>query len=161
VKITLDTLRTLRACHEQAELFADTFPEGLDVSGEPDPATIDRIVSAQLEVDWLVQKVLTDVALAEYARVEGAAYAEYERVEGAALAEYQRVVAPARAEYQRVVAPAYAEYERVQGSARAEYQRVVAPAYAEYERVRATIAWRLLADDSNLDLHGEVFRRRA
>ncbi len=128
MKITPALLNSLNACREQTDLFTATFPDGLDVSGEPDTDTIARIAEAKLDVAWLCSRVLIAPAYAEYERVRAPAYAEYERVRAAAMDEYARVTAPA-----------YAEYERVR-----------APAYAEYERVRAHLAWKILADGKNL-----------
>jgi hypothetical protein len=67
--ITLSLLSTLGACSEHIERFRASFPEGLLVEGDPDPATLDKVVSAGLNLDWFAPRVLTATALAEYERV--------------------------------------------------------------------------------------------
>ena len=161
MKITLSLLVSLDACAEQRDAFAAAFPDGLNVSGDPPPDTIERIVSAGLSVGWLAGRVLTAPAWAEYERVTAPAWAEYERVAALAWAEYERVTAPAWAEYERVTALAWAEcergdaqalaeYGRVDTQALAEYKRVTDPAFAEYERAKVTALWHLLTDPKNV-----------
>ena len=51
---TVDDLRALGACEEQVALFAATFPDG---------ATADDVgaaVAAGLDVEWLVETVVSD-----------------------------------------------------------------------------------------------------
>ena len=126
--ITYALLVTLSACKEHRQLFSDTFPNGIDVTGTPAPETIELIVSSGLSVAWLAEHVLTATAYAEYDRVRAPAYAEYDRVR----------------------ATASAEYDRVRATAYAEYDRVTATASAEYDRVMATELWRMLADPKNI-----------
>jgi uncharacterized membrane protein YqiK len=81
--------------------------------------------------DWeWATRLLDRQARAEYKRATATALAEFKRVEAAAWAEYDRARATALAEYKRVEATARAEYDRAKAAARAEYKRVIAPAWA-------------------------------
>ena len=83
--VSLDLLVRLNACSEQRDVFSSTFPDGLDVVGDPPPETIAKIVAAGLPVAWLAERCLTAAARAEYARAVATADAEYDRVRATAV----------------------------------------------------------------------------
>ena len=118
MEITLQQLRELEACEDQAKLFEATFGDAAELTVE----NADRAVEARLNTDWLASRTLTAAAREEYQRVKAPALAECQRVEAHALAEYERVEAHARAEYERVRDAAWAEYQRTCGQ---EYVRLM------------------------------------
>lgn len=91
--VDIELLKRLGACVEHQDVFASEFPEGLNITGDPDDGAIARIVDARLDVRWLCKRALTAPAWAEYERVRAQAWAEYRRVTAAAWAEYERVTA--------------------------------------------------------------------
>ena len=130
MEITLQQLRELEACEDQAKLFEATFGDAAELTVE----NADRAVEARLNTDWLASRTLTASAREEYERVEAHALAEYDRVEAHALAECRHVTAAARAKYDRATVAAWAKYVRVEAHALAEYERVRDAAWAEYQR---------------------------
>lgn len=118
----------LKACSDQRYVFSIVFPDGLDVTGEPDNDVFKRIGFHELDVNWLCQQVFTASAKAERARLVNEAWAEYKRVE----------------------APAWAEYQRVAAMTWADFRCLTAPALAEYERAVLVATWRILSDPNNI-----------
>jgi hypothetical protein len=78
MKITADLLVLLSACFEHRYAFAAAFPDGICVTGEPDPAVIACVVDAEMDVGWLCRKALTAAADLTYREAAAAARRTYE-----------------------------------------------------------------------------------
>jgi len=79
MKITADLLTRLGACEAQFDIFVTTFPDGLDVSGEPDPDTVERVVETSLNPVWVARRLLKHEVLDRFSDVEETAWIEYYR----------------------------------------------------------------------------------
>lgn len=96
LRVTVEDLHALGACHPAIAKFEATFGAHVDVTLE----NVDRAFQADINVDWWARKVLGS----EYEQKRAQAWAEYQRGRAQALAEYERVKAQAWAEYERVTA---------------------------------------------------------
>jgi hypothetical protein len=150
MKITTAVLESLDACCEQAELFASTFPDGLTVSGEPDDATIARIVAAGLGVEWLAGRVLTAPALATHEAACATALATYEAARDSAWATYRAACAFAWATHEAACDSALATYRAACAPAGATHRAACDSAWATYEAATVGALWRLLTDPANI-----------
>ena len=101
MRVTVKSLRKLRACEDQVALFAAEWPDGVEVS----EAVLLRAAEIGLDLDWWAQRVLSPPLLAEYERQRAPLWAEYERQCAPLGAEYERQCAPLWAEYERQCAP--------------------------------------------------------
>jgi hypothetical protein len=106
--IPLDLLRKKRACQKQLSLVESEWPSGIPLT----KATAERFLELELNIDWVVENLLTEQEQIEYERIQQLAKAEYERIIQPALAEYKRIIQPAWAEYLGIKQPALAEYLR-------------------------------------------------
>ena len=81
---TLNDLRALEACDEQAALFAATFPNGATVDDVP------VALAAGLHVIWLVKAAVSDDVWAAFNRQRATLRAAFERQHAPLWAEYER-----------------------------------------------------------------------
>jgi preprotein translocase subunit Sss1 len=129
-RITVEMLKTRKACSDQVELFERVFPQGAPVSMR----SFAKARKAGLDTRWTAH-LLGGPALVEYKKVRDPAWAEYKKVRDPAWAEYEKARDAAWAEYEKARAPAWVEYKKARDAAWAEYEKARAPAWVEYEKV--------------------------
>ena len=150
--ITLELLRSKKACQSQLVLFQKYFGDS--------PVTLTEEIftkfSSKFDISWASRNLLYLKDLTEYLKVRDTAYAVYEKVRDAYWSEYLKVTAPTwdeynealveeyekvrgwdYSEYQKVRDAAWDEYQKVSEPASAKYKKVIEPAYAEYHKVNA------------------------
>ena len=136
--ITIELLQDRRACHEQVDLFAATFPEGVHVTEAMCLAVYDKF-----DFDWAARHLLPPWGVAEYKAKHALIRAEYKAKHDPIRAEYKAKHAPIRAEYEAKHDPIWAEYEAKHDPIRAEYPAKHALIRAEYKRQQAVLFCRI------------------
>jgi len=127
--MTYKKLVAAGACKDQAILFKQLFPNGVQITAEICVEHADKF-----DFSWAA-RLLPDPQRCEYERVKTTARAEFRRIKLHAWAECIRVkttahaIAISNAEYDRIKESAWAEYDRIEESAQAEYDRTKASAF--------------------------------
>ncbi len=111
--ITLELLKSKKACQPQLDLFQTHFGEG----SVPLTEEVFTKFASEFDIGWAAYTLLNSEDRNEYNEVADPAYAKYTKVCDSAWAEYQKVRAPAWAEYQKVRNPGLSEYIKVCASA--------------------------------------------
>ena len=97
MKITKDYLWGREACPDQFNLFAETFPDGAEI-------TRDNLLTAAragLNVGWLARRVLKATAWAAYDGAAVSAQTTFDEAMVTAWAAYGEATATARAAYDK------------------------------------------------------------
>lgn len=95
--LTSTTLRQRRACHEQIQAFELVFgPEGLDLSDPSrDSEIIEKAISAELDLNWAAQNLLTPPAQKAHSEAIASAQKAYDEAIAPAQKAYSKAIAPA------------------------------------------------------------------
>jgi len=150
MRIDLALLTHLDACAEHRAAFAEAFPDGLTITGEPEADAVARVVAAGLDVGWFCGMVLTAPALAAHREEMAPVRDVYCKAVAPAAVAYDKAVATAYAIYREAPASVYAFYRKAVATADAAYREAAAPAYAAYNKTTAIAAWRLLSNPDNI-----------
>ena len=102
MKITRALLYSKGACATQAELFAEMFPDGVEVT-----EALCAGHASLFEWEWAARRLLPPAGWEEYDRAVAPARADFYRVRDAAWADCGHDVAPARADFDRVRAKTF------------------------------------------------------
>ena len=94
---TLNDLRALEACDEQAALFAATFPNGATVDDVP------VALAAGLDVYWFVRRVVSPDVWRAYKEAQAPLWRAYEEAEAPLWRAYEEAEAPLLADALRAV----------------------------------------------------------
>ena len=137
--ITKTLLLSLKACDQQVELFAQTWPKGLKIPKalKSQQALATKLTALKFDINWVTDNLLTHEQRAEYRKIQDPAWGEYYKIQAPAYTEYLKIQAPALTEYEKIQTPAWAEYKKIQTPAWAEYEKIIAPAWAEYKKIEA------------------------
>ena len=82
--VTVDLLKSHNACQGQVDLFAATFPDGVQVTED-----VCFAVCLDFDWDWAAVNLLPPEALAEYNAKDAPIWAEYEAKRSPVWAEYK------------------------------------------------------------------------
>ena len=104
--ITVKLLKKHKACKEQVDLFAATFPNGAHVTEAACLAVAD-----QFDFRWAADNLLPRKSKAEYKAQRALVRAEYHTKNAPILAWYHTRRAPLCAEYDGQLARIWAEYK--------------------------------------------------
>ena len=132
------------------ESFAETFPDGVDFAGEPDPVVIDKFYRAEFYVGLLCARVLTQDAWLSYNTSVKAARSVRDTVIESANAHLDSV---SRAAVHKHAVDEGFTSDHVSGMIRyASLGRDASgwAAWTVFRAVRGSSAWRLLADPDNI-----------
>ncbi len=107
--ITLELLKSKKACQPQLDLFQTHFGEG------PVPLTEEVFTkfASVFAINWAANNLMNSEDYSEYNKVRDSAWAEYTKVDTSAYAEYTKVCDFAYAEYVKVCNSALSEYKKV------------------------------------------------
>ena len=72
--ITKEMLSEAKACEDQVQLFAEIFPDGARVNG----INALKADKAGLDIDWAVEKFLSESKLGDFRAKRKPLYADYE-----------------------------------------------------------------------------------
>jgi hypothetical protein len=107
MKITLDQLRSLRACDEQVVLFEKLFGSEVELT-----EVLLLEYGGQFDLDWLAKKLFKGDILDEYQETCELIWAEYQKARKPIWAEYEKAHEPILAEYLKAREPIEAEYQK-------------------------------------------------
>jgi len=125
--ITVEILRSHKACQDQVDLFAATFPDGVQVTEAVCLAAADKF-----DFRWAAENLLPPEARAEY-----------QAKHASILGEYRAKRAPIWAEYRASNAAIWDAYGTKHAAIWAECKAKSAPILAEYEAKRAALFGRI------------------
>ena len=123
--LTVELLKKREACREQVNLFAATFPDGVEIT-----EAVCLSVADKFDFEWAAARLFT-----------AGAWANYLAGRAAILVEYNAKRARIRAEYEAKCAASLAEYLSGRVRILEEYRTECAPIGAEYQRQRAALLW--------------------
>ena len=106
MRVTVAKLKRLKACDNQVRLFAELFPDGVDVT-----EALCVAHAGKFNRDWAARYLLPAPLRADYESKRVALVADYESKRDALLADYEAKRAPLWADYESKRAPLWADYE--------------------------------------------------
>jgi len=138
--ITVALLQKHKACDEQVDLFAATFPDGVQVTEAVCLAVADKFNFA-----WAADNLLPPEASAEYSAKHAPIRAEYAAQDAGTWAEYDVRFARYSAEYEAKRDGILAEYWAKLDGIWAEYGAKLNGIWSEYRNQRAALFGRIAA----------------
>jgi len=116
---TVDDLRALDACEEQVAMFEKTFPDG---------ATADDVgaaVAAGLDVQWLVEGVVSDEVWRAYEEARAPLWRAYLEAEAPLLRACEEAKAPLWRAYEEARVPLWRAYAEAEAQLLADALRTI------------------------------------
>ena len=133
--ITVKMLKDKKACHDQIELFQETFGDAVEVTKE----NCIRAALAGLSILWAARNLINEQQTAAYKEARAPLLAAYEEAKAPLWAAYREAKAPLWAAYEEAEALLWAAYEEAEAPLLAAYEEAEAPLLAAYEEAKAPL----------------------
>ena len=123
MKITIEYLESLDACEDQIKIFNNTFPEGTNIT----KAACLKAARADLDIDWIACKVLSETAYEAYLEACAPIEKAYDEAHAPLIKTYYEALAPLDKAYFEALAPLDKAYDEAIAPIDKAYREALSP----------------------------------